>query len=276
MYYKPYSSSILNSNLRFLNEAKKSFLTNSLLRLNVSGKNFCKTINISLNSPYCCATNWKTESFTPPHNYISINMSLKPASYTCGTAKKPRTLNQSNFFFKIQSPFNQPMAQHLLAHLLSGLSNHFSKEQKQAMQPKQSSSSASTSTGTESVLAALKSENINTVASDSHPINLGCPYWSNRKRNISEQSDNIYFLYDDSNNDNCEFNNDEGDGDSDGDDDSSIPDLGTLNEAWKDEMEYLESCTYEDPKNGGVAKKKSFNAATLQNCYWLIYMKIST
>ncbi|XP_017466635.1 PREDICTED: uncharacterized protein LOC108359324 isoform X2 [Rhagoletis zephyria] len=43
------------------------------------------------------------------------------------------------------------------------------------------------------------------IVSDEHPINLSCPYRRQRQRTISENSDDICFLEDESNNHKCDF-----------------------------------------------------------------------
>ncbi|XP_036344794.1 uncharacterized protein LOC118754033 isoform X1 [Rhagoletis pomonella] len=117
-----------------------------------------------------------------------VNMSLKSIAYACGATDSANLSNQSNVF-KVKYPFTKPVTQNILANLISGLSMPFCKDVNKKP-----------NNATSILLASDEG-----IVSDEHPINLSCPYRRQRQRTISENSDDICFLEDESNNHKCDF-----------------------------------------------------------------------
>ncbi|XP_011194576.1 uncharacterized protein LOC105219925 [Zeugodacus cucurbitae] len=149
-------------------------------------------------------------------------MSLKSISLTCNNTANGEVPTKSAIRVNIKSPFKEPVAQNLLAQLISGLSMPICKD----INKMPNNKSVEAIPEEEKIIDG--SDNVKGSVFSSHPINLGCSYWKQRQRTLSEHSDDIYFLEDDSSTQNCEqysaYYDDDDDDDDDDEEDSEDED----------------------------------------------------
>ncbi|XP_018793522.1 PREDICTED: uncharacterized protein LOC108971724 [Bactrocera latifrons] len=123
-------------------------------------------------------------------------MSLKSFSFTCNAVANCEVPAQSAIRVNIESPFKEPVAQNLLAQLISGLSMPICKDMNKIPNNKP----METGIRENERIPEDSSDKVKDSSFNTHPINLGCSYWKQRQRTLSEHSDDVYFLEDDASN----------------------------------------------------------------------------
>ncbi|XP_053962875.1 protein phosphatase 1 regulatory subunit 15A [Anastrepha ludens] len=187
-------------------------------------------------------------------------MSSKSVSYTCDRTENTGSSSQSNIL-NVKSSFKEPGSKNILQHLLTTFSMPFCDEVNKT------------------AAAALSAEGEETSDDDSandtkaHPISLGCPYWAQRRRTISEQSDDICFLDDDgstyqTSDSSPAYYDDDEDDDDDDEDSSDTEDDDCTSENNFDLEKYHSNesldekiSTSIEPTTHGKIKKVRFNLA---------------
>lgn len=123
-------------------------------------------------------------------------MALKSFSFTCDTVANGEVPAQSAIRVNIKSPFKEPVAQNLFAQLISGFTMPICKD----MNTISNNKPTENTTREDEIIPKKSSDKVKDSVFNSHPINLGCSYWKQRQRTLSEHSDDVYFLEDDASN----------------------------------------------------------------------------
>ncbi|XP_039955580.1 uncharacterized protein LOC120771577 [Bactrocera tryoni] len=260
VHLKNKSSVIFNTVICVFNDVKANLCVNNVLALNISGVNFCKNVNLSHNldrKSLCIWSNCNVCSLSTVSKLNFIKMSLKSFSFTCDTVANCEVPAQSAIRVNIKSPFKQPAAQNLLAQLISGFSMPICKDMNKIPNNKP----METATRENERIPEDGSDKVKDSAFNTHPINLGCSYWKQRQRTLSEHSDDVYFLEDDaSDTQNPEqystYYDDDDEEDSEDDECSSNISFGCNAEKLNDSVESLGS---DAPKPAESSKRVRFN-----------------